>query len=126
MEEMLKIILEQVQKGFAETNKRITGVEDRMTGLEDRMTEFEDRMTGLEDRMTGLKDRMTGLEGRLTKLETKVENEIDVKIQACFDNTEILKVKVDVLSTEVEDLKEKVIDHGIKIQIIDSKRNAEI
>lgn len=89
MEEFLKEILEQINTGFANTNKRL-----------DEITQ------------------------RIVKVETKIENTTNVKIQALFEDREIVHNKLDGITNELTDIKEQLTDQNIKIQVINNKTKA--
>lgn len=61
---------------------------------------------------------------RLTKLETTIENTTNVKIQALFEDREIVHNKLDNITNEVAAIKEQIVDHDIKIQVITNKTKA--
>lgn len=89
MEEVLKEILEQINIGFANTNKRF-----------DEITQ------------------------RIVQVETTIENTTNVKIQALFEDREIVHSKLDSIANELADIKEQITDHDIKIQVLNNKTKA--
>ena len=89
MQEVLKEILEQINTGFANTNKRL-----------DEITQ------------------------RIVQVETTIENTTNAKLQALFEDREIVHSKLDSISNELADIKEQITDHDIKIQVLNNKTKA--
>jgi predicted nucleic acid-binding Zn-ribbon protein len=89
VQEVLKEILEQINTGFANTNKRL-----------DEITQ------------------------RIVQVETTIENTTNVKIQALFEDREIVHSKLDSIANELADIKEQITDHDIKIQVLNNKTKA--
>lgn len=59
---------------------------------------------------------------RITKLETTIENKTNLKIQALFEDREIVHDKLDNISGELEVIKEKITEHDMKIQVINNSK----
>ncbi len=68
--------------------------------------------------------RLDEITQRIVKVETTIENTTNVKIQALFEDREIVHSKLDSITNELADIKEQIADHDIKIQIINNKTKA--
>lgn len=80
--------LEPIKKDIAELKVRVTKLEEKVSKLEADVAELKADVTGLKADVTGLKDEVTGLDARMTRME----------------------YKFDVLTREVSQLKDNVID----------------
>ncbi len=68
--------------------------------------------------------RLDEITQRIVKVETTIENTTNVKIQALFEDREIVHSKLDSITNELADIKEQIADHDIKIQVINNKTKA--
>lgn len=71
-----------------------------------------------------IKDFRDETNSRLAKLETTIENTTNMKIQALFEDREIVHSKLDIITNELAEIKEQITDQDIKIQIINNKTKA--
>lgn len=71
-----------------------------------------------------IKDFREETNNRLTKIETTIENTTNVKVQALFEDREIIHSKLDSIANELADIKEQIIDHDLKIQVLNNKTKA--
>jgi uncharacterized coiled-coil protein SlyX len=110
MQEILKEILSQMQV--------------MSVNIEKSFNEIENKQDETNHRLTKMETRLTKMETRFTKLETTIENKTNVKIQALFEDRDVVHCKLDNITNELADLKEEIVDHGIKIQVINNKTKA--
>lgn len=78
----------------------------------------------MEKRFNELENKQDETNHRLTKIETKIENETNEKIQALYEDREIVHSKLDNITNDLIDIKGKITDHDIKIQVISNKTKA--
>jgi len=89
--------------------------------MEDILKEIPSQIQVMSNQIKDFRDETNN---RLTKLETTIENTTNVKIQALFEDREIVHGKLDSISNELADIKEQITDHDIKIQVINNKTKA--
>jgi hypothetical protein len=68
--------------------------------------------------------RLDEITQRIVKVETTIENTTNVKIQALFEDREIVHSKLDSITNELADIKEQIADHDIKIQVLNNNTKA--
>lgn len=106
MEEVLKEMLSQMQV------------------MSNKLQTVSDKQDEANKRLDDINQRLDGTNQRLTKLESSIENNIGVKIQALFEDREIIHSKLDNIANELADVKARVTDHDVKIQVINTKAKA--
>ncbi len=89
--------------------------------MEEILKEILSQMQVMSNQIKDFKDETNN---RLTKIETTIENTTNVKIQALFEDREIVHSKLDSIANELADIKEQITDHDIKIQVINNKTKA--
>ncbi|MDP4182562.1 MAG: hypothetical protein Q8942_15920 [Bacillota bacterium] len=92
--------------------------------MEETSKEILSQMHIMSNKLQEVNNKQDGANNRLMKLETTIENKTNVKIQALFEDRDIIHNKLDNISNELEVIKEQITDHDIKIQIIDNKSKA--
>ena len=124
MEEILKEILSQMQSMSTKMEERFNKLEVRQDETNARLTKLESGQDETNAKLTKLESGQDETNASLTKLETKIENVTDVKIQALFEDREIVHGKLDKIVDKLEKIEGQIIDHDIKIQVISSKTKA--
>ena len=89
--------------------------------MEEVLKEIHSQMQVMSNQ---IKDFREETNNRLTKIETTIENTTNVKIQALFEDREIVHSKLDSIANELADIKEQITDHDIKIQVLNNKTKA--
>ena len=69
-----------------------------------------------------LKDFRVDATQRLTKLEITLENTTNVKIQALNEDGKIIHDKLDIITNEINEIKEQVSDHDVNIQVLKNRK----
>ncbi len=89
--------------------------------MEEVLKEILSQMQVMSNQIKGFREETNN---RLTKIETTIENTTNVKIQALFEDREIIHSKLDSIVNELADIKEQITDHDIKIQVLNNKTKA--
>lgn len=89
--------------------------------LKEILSQIQVMSNKMEERFVKLEDRQDETNRRFTKLETTIENTTNVKIQALFEDREIVNHKLDNITNELAEIKEQITDHDIKIQAVSNK-----
>ena len=134
MDEILKDILLKLNKldtmesklgnmenRFDTVENRFDSMESRFDTMENRFDFMESRFNTMENHLVNLTEQQSEANQRLTKIETKIENNINVKIQALFEDKQIVHDKLDKMQKDIKDIKTKVTNQDIKIQAIDNR-----
>lgn len=90
--------------------------------LKEILSQIQTMSNEIKDFRDDTNQRLDGTYQRLTKLEMTLENKTNVKIQALYEDREIVHNKLDIITNELADIKEIVTDHDLKIQVINNKK----
>lgn len=93
----------------------------RNNGMDEILKEILSQMQVMSNEIKDFRDETNS---RLAKLETTIENTTNMKIQALFEDREIVHSKLDTITNEFAEIKEQITDQDIKIQIINNKTKA--
>lgn len=89
--------------------------------LKEILTQIQVMSNKMEEKFTEFENNQNETNKRLTKLETTIENTTNVKIQALFEDRQIIHSKLDNITNELADIKEQIAEHDIKIQVLNNK-----
>jgi len=92
--------------------------------MEEILKEILSQMHVMSNKLHEVSNKQDDTNNRLSKLETTIENKTNVKIQALFEDRDIIHNKLDNISNELEVIKEQITDHDIKIQVINNNSKA--
>lgn len=74
--------------------------------LKEILTQIQVMSNKMEEKFTEFENNQNETNKRLTKLETTLENTTNVKIQALFEDRQIIHSKLDNITNELADIKE--------------------
>ncbi len=83
---------------------------------------MEEILKEILNKLQELSNKQDDTNKRITKLETTIENKTNAKIQALFEDRDIVHNKLDNISGELEVIKEKITEHDMKIQVINNSK----
>lgn len=96
-------------------------------GMEELLKEVLNKLNkldGIENQLATLTEKQEETNQRLTKLEISIENNTNIKVQALFEDRDIVHSKLDKLIDTVAEVKEDITSNSLKIQIVDNKVRA--
>lgn len=114
MEEILKEILLKLDS----MDKRFDGIDKRLDGM-------DKRFDGMDKRLDGMDERLDSIEKSQRRMEMKVEQSIEPKIQALFEDRDIVHTKLNSIQTAVDDLTQKVEKQELEIRVIKGGKEPE-
>lgn len=82
--------------------------------MEEILKEILSQMQVMSSKLQSVSNKQDETNNRLTKMETLIENSVNVKIQALFEDRETIHNKLDNIANEVATIKEQITYHDIK------------
>ncbi len=92
--------------------------------MEEILKEILSQMQVMSSKLQSVSNKQDETNNRLTKMETLIENSVNVKIQALFEDRETIHNKLDNIANEVATIKEQITYRDMKIQILNDKTKA--
>ncbi len=92
--------------------------------MEEILKEILSQMQVMSSKLQSVSNKQDETNNRLTKMETLIENSVNVKIQALFEDRETIHNKLDNITNEAATIKEQITYHDMKIQILNDRTKA--
>jgi len=83
-----------------------------------RFDNVEKDIKGLEKDITGLKGDVRDLKSNVARIEIKLEHNIEPKIEALFEDRDIVHKKLNSIEQKIDDLTARVDKHDVEIRVI--------
>ena len=115
--------LELVEILYIEFKESFRKMDRRLENLEEGQKRAEVRFENLEEGQKKLEVRLGNLEEGQRKIEIKIENDINDKIRALFDDREVTKDSFNNINNTLSDISEKLDIHNMKIRLIEGGRS---
>ena len=125
-EEFQALVLKQLQaltEGQARVEGRIGNLEEGQARMEGRIGNLEEGQARVEGRITGMETNIQSLQEGQAKLDMRIENEVETRIRALFDDRSInqdyfasIKDSLARIEEQIEYLARRNIDNEIKLR----------
>jgi len=109
---------ELLTKMYSEFSGRFDGMEKDIKGIKSDVTGLKSDVNELKSDVTGLKSDVKGLKSDVARIGIKLEHNIEPKIQALFDDRDIIHGKLDSIEQKVDVLTSRVDKQDIRISVI--------